>query len=65
MAKVKAKLASDVGLSTVTTVDVRTTGDVVTLRGTVSTLEQKQHAEQAALQVAGVRRVVNELTVKP
>jgi hyperosmotically inducible periplasmic protein len=65
LAKVKAKLANDAGLSTVTGVDVDVNGDVVTLRGTVSSPEQKQMAERAAGQVAGVSRVVDDLQVKP
>jgi len=65
VAKVKAKLLSDVGLSTVTGVDVDASGQVVTLRGTVSSAEQKQQAEQAALQVSGVTKVINELQVQP
>lgn len=64
IAKVKAKLATNVGLSTVTSVDVDATGQVVTLRGTVDSVEQKQLAEQAALQVNGVTRVVDDLNVK-
>jgi osmotically-inducible protein OsmY len=65
LAKVKAKLANDVGLSTVTGVDVDVNGDVVTLRGTVSSPEQKQLAERAAGQVTGVSRVVDNLQVQP
>jgi hypothetical protein len=65
IAKVKAKLATDVGLSTVTGIDVDATGEVVTLRGSVASEQQKQQAEQAVLQVDGVRRVVDELLVKP
>jgi osmotically-inducible protein OsmY len=64
IAKVKAKLATDVGLSTVTGVDVDTTGQVVTLRGTVDSVQQKQLAEQAALQVSGVSRVIDNLKVR-
>lgn len=64
IAKVKAKLAHDVGLSTMTNVDVDTSGQVVTLRGTVDSIQQKQMAEQAAMQVSGVTRVVNDLTVR-
>lgn len=63
--KVKAKLANDVGLSTVTSVDVDASGHVVTLRGTVSSPEQKQQAEIAARQVSGVNRVINDLEVQP
>lgn len=65
VAKVKAKLATDVGLSTVTSVDVDATGHVVTLRGTVSSPEQKRQAERAVAQLNGVTRVVNELQVRP
>ncbi len=65
IAKVKAKLASDVGLSTVTGIDVDTSGQIVTLRGTVASDEQKQQAEEAVMQVSGVTRVVDRLTVKP
>lgn len=63
--KVKAKLANDVGLSTVTSVDVDASGQVVTLRGTVSSPEQKHQAEIAAGQVSGVTRVINDLQVQP
>jgi osmotically-inducible protein OsmY len=65
VAKVKAKLAADVGLSAATSVDVDTSGQVITLRGTVSSESQKQEAEQAAGQVSGVTKVVNLLQVKP
>lgn len=65
IAKVKAKLANDVGLSTVTSVDVDASGRVVTLRGKVSSPEQKQQAENAVRQVSGVSRVINELEVQP
>ena len=65
LAKVKAKLANDAGLSTVTGVNVDVDGDVVTLRGTVSSPEQKQIAERAAGQVAGVSRVIDNLQIKP
>jgi osmotically-inducible protein OsmY len=65
IAKVRAKLASDVGLSTVTNIDVDATGTVVTLRGTVSSEEQKQQAEQSVGQISGVTKVVNDLRVRP
>jgi osmotically-inducible protein OsmY len=65
IARVKAKLANDVGLSTVTSVDVDASGRVVTLRGTVSSPEQKQQAENAVRQVNGVDRVINDLEVRP
>lgn len=65
IAKVKAKLASDVGLTTVTRVEVDDSEQVVTLRGTVDSPEQKAQAERAVRQVEGVTRVVNDLQVKP
>ena len=65
IAKIKAKLASDVGLATVTSIDVDDSGQVVTLRGTVDTAEQKKQAEYAVRQVSGVRDVVNDLQVQP
>jgi osmotically-inducible protein OsmY len=64
IAKVKAKLAADVGLSTVTSVDVDATGQVVTLRGTVSSEDQKQSAENAVRQLSGVTKVINLLRVQ-
>ncbi len=64
IAKVKAKLAADAGLSTAASVDVDASGPVITLRGTVSSEAQKQEAEQAAMQANGVTRVVNLLSVK-
>jgi osmotically-inducible protein OsmY len=65
IAKVKAKLATDVGLAAAGSVDVDTNGQVVTLRGTVSSPEQKLQAERAAAQVSGVTKVVNLLQVQP
>ncbi|MGI9073883.1 MAG: BON domain-containing protein [Bryobacteraceae bacterium] len=65
LAKVKARLAADVGLSVAASVDVDSSGQVVTLRGTVSSEEQKQQAERAVMQVNGVTRVINLLQVKP
>jgi osmotically-inducible protein OsmY len=65
IAEVKTKLAADVGLSVAASVDVDSSGQVVTLRGTVSSEEQKQQAERAVMQVNGVTRVINLLQVKP
>jgi BON domain len=65
LAKVKTKLASDVGLSAAGSVDVDVSGQVVTLRGTVPSEEQKEQAERAASQVNGVTKVINLLQVKP
>lgn len=65
VAKVKAKLVSDVGLSSVGNISVILSGSVVTLEGTVSSPAQKQEAEQATGAVDGVTRVVNNLRVQP
>lgn len=65
IAKVKAKLANDVGLSAATSVDVDADGQVITLRGTVSSENKRQEAAQAAGQVNGVTRVINLLQVQP
>jgi osmotically-inducible protein OsmY len=65
IAKVKAKLATDVGLSAASSVEVDASGQVVTLRGTVSSEQEKQEAERAATQVNGVTKVINLLQVKP
>ncbi len=64
IAKVKAKLADEVGLSTVTGIEVDARADTVTLRGNVDSAERKAEAGRAAGEVDGVARVVNELQVR-
>ena len=61
---VKAKLAADVRLSTLTNVEVNSTNGVVTLAGEVHNLDEKRAAEQVARSVDGVVRVNNNLQVK-
>ena len=61
---VKAKLAADVRLSTLTNVDVNSTNGVVTLSGQVRTADEKRLAGEVARGVDGVVRVNNELQVK-
>ncbi|HYG54808.1 MAG TPA: BON domain-containing protein [Burkholderiales bacterium] len=61
--KVKTALAADVGLKTLTNIDVDSTGTTVTLKGKVDTDEQKRRAEQVARGVEGVSTVNNQLTV--
>jgi osmotically-inducible protein OsmY len=61
IARVKTKLAADVGLDTMSTVRVDVKGSVVTLSGTIVGANQKRLAEQSAAQVTGVSRVVNNL----
>lgn len=65
IAKVKAKLVSDVGLSTATSINVDTHGSTVVLTGTVSSEDQKRQAEESARQLDGVAKVVNNLSVAP
>jgi osmotically-inducible protein OsmY len=64
-AQVKAKLASDVGVETVTAVEVNVTSGVVTLAGPVRSEEEKQRAEASARSVEGVSGVNNALQVMP
>ena len=61
---VKAKMAADVKLSTLTNIEVNSTNGVVTLAGQVNDETDKIHAEQVARTVDGVVRVNNELQVK-
>jgi len=63
-AQVKSKLANEVGLNTVTGVDVDTAGQVVTLSGVVPTAEDKHRAETAVASMPGVQHVVDNLQVR-
>lgn len=63
--KVKSKLAADVKLSTLTSIDVDSNGSVVTLSGHVPNSADKKLAERVAHSVEGVSKVVNQLTVAP
>ena len=62
--KVKSALAADVGLKTLTGINVDTSGSVVTLKGSVDTAANKSRAEQVARGVEGVSSVKNELSVQ-
>ena len=62
-AKVKSKLASDVGLSTVTNISVNSTNGVVTLAGQVDSADKKARAEAAAKSVPKVDRVIDNIQV--
>lgn len=62
--KVKTALASDVGMRTMTNIDVDSDDGVVTLKGKVDTAEAKQKAEEIAKKVDGVKSVKNQLTVE-
>jgi osmotically-inducible protein OsmY len=61
---VKAKLAADVKLSTLTNIEVNSTNGVVTLAGQVDNPDQKRLAAEVARTVDGVVKVNNALQVK-
>jgi hyperosmotically inducible periplasmic protein len=62
-ATVKAKLVGEKATN-LTRVDVDTTNQIVSLNGIVESPDQKQRAEQLAMQVKGVKRVQNNLQVQ-
>jgi hyperosmotically inducible periplasmic protein len=64
-AQVKSKLASNVGVSSVTNISVNSTNGVVTLSGQVNSPEVKTKAEAVAKSVPNVVRVVDTLQVSP
>jgi hyperosmotically inducible periplasmic protein len=61
--KVKAALAREEGMKTLSKINVDSADGVVTLKGKVESAEAKKKAEQVAKQVDGVKRVKNQLTV--
>ncbi len=63
--QVKTKLASDVGASSVTNIQVNTTNGIVTLAGQVESAEVKRSAEKVTAAVPGVVRVNNNIQVDP
>jgi osmotically-inducible protein OsmY len=63
--QVKAKLASDVGVSTVANVSVNSTNGVVTLSGQVDSGDTKSKAVAVAGAVPKVSKVVDALQVAP
>ena len=62
-ADVKAKLASNVGASSLTNIDVNTTNGVVTLAGQVQSEDVKQDSAATASSVPGVVKVNDNLQV--
>ena len=64
-AHVKAKLASDIGVSSVTNISVNSTNGVVTLSGQVDSTDVKAKADQVAKEVPKVIRVVDTVQVVP
>jgi osmotically-inducible protein OsmY len=63
-AAVKAKLAAEQGTTTLTGINVDTSGGTVSLSGTVDSEAMKLRAATLAQQVDGVTRVVNNLQVR-
>jgi hyperosmotically inducible protein len=63
--KVKWYLAKDDGLRSVTSIDVDTKDNVVTLKGSVKTAAEKSRAVELAHKADGVKKVVDQLTIKP
>ena len=61
--QIKSKLASDVGASTLTSIQVNVTNGVVTLAGPVHNEDEKARAEAAARTVEGVVSVTNALQI--
>jgi hyperosmotically inducible protein len=61
---VKAKLAADVKLSTLTNIEVNSTNGVVTLAGQVHDESERIQAERVTRSVDGVVRVNNNLQVE-
>ncbi len=64
-AQVKAKLASDIGPSSVTNISVNSTNSVVTLSGQVDSASVKAKAVSIAKEIPKVVRVVDSLQVTP
>lgn len=65
IAKVKANLATNVGLTAAATIGVDAAGSVVTLTGTLPTADARQNAEKSASQVDGVTKVIDRIAVTP
>ena len=61
--KIKAKITGDGDLSPFN-INVDTKDGVVTLRGTVKSMESKQEAEKIARETSGVKKVDNMLQVE-
>lgn len=62
-AKIKAKMALDDSIPA-RAIDVDTSGSIVTLRGTVTSADQRDRAQRLAAETTGVRQVVNRLQLK-
>ena len=64
-ASVKAELAKDVRIGTLTGIEVNTTKGVVTLAGKVHNKDEKQLVEKIVGAIEGVKKVENNLQVVP
>ena len=62
--KIKSKMALD-DMVKARTINVDTTGSVVTLTGTVESSRERERAVQLARETVGVSKVVDKLQVKP
>lgn len=62
-AKIKSKMALDDQVKALN-LDVDTVGGVVTVKGVVHSEQERQKALQLARETAGVRQVIDQLTVK-
>jgi osmotically-inducible protein OsmY len=62
--KIKSKMALD-DLVKARTINVDTTGSVVTLSGTVESNQERERAVRLARETAGVTNVVDKLQLKP
>ena len=62
---VKAHLATDGPLKTMTQISVKTVENTVYLTGVAATPHDKNRAEEIARHVEGVQSVVNTITVQP
>jgi osmotically-inducible protein OsmY len=61
-AKIKSKMALDDAIRA-RAIDVDTSGSIVTLRGTVTSANERERAQRLAAETAGVTKVVNRLQV--
>jgi len=62
-AQVKSKLATDVGVSSITNISVNSANGVVTLSGIVDSSDVRDKAETVARSVPRVARVVDNLQI--
>jgi hypothetical protein len=64
-AKMKSKMLTDIGVSSVTDISINSTNGVVTLSGQVDSAAVRDKAEAIAKAVPNVVRVVNNIQVAP